>query len=76
MVSDKLKEIISEYTDVDAQKIDNNANLQCDMGIDSFSMISMVNEIETTFDISIPDEELANFSTLNDMINYIEARAN
>lgn len=74
-IENTLKGIISKYTEVESSKIDSNSNLQCDIGLDSFSIISMVTEIETTFSISIPDEELSNFSTVDDMVSYIAVNA-
>ena len=69
---DKLKYIISEYVDVPVSNIDSNMSLKGDIGIDSFGLISMVNEIESAFDVSIPDSALSDFQTLNDMYAYIE----
>lgn len=70
---DKLKQIISEYVDVPMDQIDDNMSLKNDIGIDSFGLISMLCEIEESFDIDIPESELSNFQTLHDMYSYIEA---
>lgn len=70
---DKLKQIISEYVDVPMDQIDDNMSLKNDIGIDSFGLISMLCEIEESFDIDIPESELSNFQTLQDMYSYIEA---
>ena len=68
---DKLKMIISEYVDIVPDSIDINMNLQLDIGLDSFGLISLVCAIESEFNISIPDQVLSNFTTLQDMAEYI-----
>ena len=69
---DKLKMIISEYVDVPVTNIDSDMSLKGDIGIDSFGLISMLNDIESAFDVSIPDSALSDFQTLNDLYSYIE----
>ena len=67
----KIKEIISEYTDIPVSDIDDDMSLQGDIGLDSFGLISMLNEIEEAYHVSIPDHELRKFQTLSDIGNYI-----
>lgn len=64
--------IISEYVDVPVTNIDSDMSLKGDIGIDSFGLISMLNDIESAFDVSIPDSALSDFQTLNDLYSYIE----
>lgn len=68
---DKLRSIISEYTGIPEEKIDPNMSLTSDMGIDSFALISMICEIENEFGVDIPDSEMKNFSTLNDVYAFV-----
>ncbi len=68
----KMKHIISEYVDIPEDNIDMGMSLQGDIGLDSFSLISMLVEIENEFEIEIPEYELRNFQTLGDMYAYIE----
>lgn len=69
---DKLKEIISKYIDTPSQ-INEDMSLSKDLGIDSFSLISMVMEIEESYNIQIPDSELNQFKTLKDLYGYISS---
>ena len=70
---DKLKNIITKYIDVPIN-IDENSSISTDLGIDSFSLISMIVEIEECFNIQIPDYELGKFQTLNDLYSYISSK--
>ena len=68
---DKLKEIICNYVDVEPSAINGDMSLNNELGVDSFSLISMLVEIEDTYNCSIPDSALQSFQTLNDLYNYI-----
>ena len=69
---EKLKNIILKYIDAQSQ-INDNMSISTDLGIDSFSLISMIVEIEESFGVEIPDYELGKFQTLNDLYSYISA---
>ena len=72
---DKLKEIISEYAGIEKLKINEDMSLVTDMGLDSFSLISLVTEIEQTFEVSISDAELASFKTFSDVVNFLKEKS-
>lgn len=69
----KLKEIISEYTGVEPKDIDDKMSLSGDIGLDSFSLISMICDIENSFNVNIPESEIPKFQTLNDLYHYLDA---
>ena len=68
---EKLVAIICDYVDIQPEEVDTNMNLKFDIGLDSFGMVSLICTIENEFDISIPDNKLMDFETLNDMTTYI-----
>lgn len=70
---EELKEIISEYTGVEPKDIDDKMSLSGDIGLDSFSLISMICDIETSFNVNIPESEISKFQTLTDLYQYIDA---
>lgn len=69
----KLKAIISEYTGVESKDIDDKMSLSGDIGLDSFSLISMICDIENSFNVSIPESEIPKFQTLDDLYKYLDA---
>lgn len=69
----KLKEIISEYTGVEPKDINDKMSLSGDIGLDSFSLISMICDIENSFNVSIPESEIPHFQTLDDLYKYLSA---
>ncbi len=72
MVFDKVKEIIIDQLDVDAEKVTNGANIQDDLGADSLDVVDLVMSIEEEFDIEIPDEAVEGIKTVGDIVKYIE----
>lgn len=68
---EKLVAIICDYVDIQPEEVDANMSLKFDIGLDSFGMVSLICTIENEFDISIPDNKLMDFETLNDVTSFI-----
>ena len=76
MVFDKVKEVIADTVNIDEADIKLEATLKDDLGIDSLDAVEISIALEDAFEISIPQEELANFMTVKDIVEYIEANKN
>lgn len=72
MVFDKVKELIADQLDADADSIVASANIQDDLGADSLDVVDLVMSLEEEFDMEIPDEAVANIKTVGDIVKYIE----
>lgn len=72
MVFDKVKEIIIDQLDVEADKVTTGANIQDDLGADSLDVVDLVMSLEEEFDIEIPDEAVEGIKTVGDIVKYIE----
>ena len=72
MTFEKVKEIIVDTLSCDAAKVELGASLTEDLGADSLDAVELNMSLEEAFEISIPDEELANFKTVQDIVTYIE----
>jgi len=48
--------------------------LQTDLKLDSFDIAQLVNEIEIQFDIKVDDRDINSFKTIQNILNYIEAK--
>ncbi len=75
-VFDKVKQIIINELKVDADKITPDTNLKDDLGADSLDAVEIVMALEDEFNISIPDEEIQNISTVKKLVEYIESKLN
>ena len=72
MVLDQIKKILVETMDIEEEKITLDAKLKDDLNLDSLDSVELIISAEEEFDIEIPDEDVMNFKTVNDIVNYIE----
>ena len=72
MVFDKVKELIAEQLDVDADTVTVTSNIQDALGAASLDVVDLVMSLEEEFDMEIPDEAVANIKTVGDIVKYIE----
>ena len=72
---EKIKNIIAQQLRTDSFSIDDDADIFNDLGADSLDVVEMLMAFETAFGISVPDDDLADIRTVNDIKNYIELYA-
>ena len=72
MVLDQIKKILVETMDSEEEKITLDAKLKDDLNLDSLDSVELIMSAEEEFGIEIPDEDVMNFKTVNDIVNYIE----
>ena len=72
MVLDQIKEILKDTMDIDESKITLDAKLKEDLELDSLDSVELIMSAEEEFGTEIPDEDVMNFKTVNDIVNYIE----
>ena len=46
-----------------------------DLGADSLNILMLLMTIEEDFGIKVPDEELADFKTVGDVVSYLEKQS-
>ena len=72
MVFDKVKDILMDQLDLDEDKITLDASVTDDLGADSLDLVDLVMSFEDEFNVEIPDDQLENIKTVNDIVKYIE----
>ena len=73
MVLEKVKAILSEQFDVEEESITPDTNLSEDLEADSLDVVDLLMSIEDEFEIEVPDEEIENIKTVDQLVKYIEA---
>ena len=73
MVLEKIKAILSEQFDVEEDSITPDTNLSEDLEADSLDVVDLLMSIEDEFEIEVPDEEIENIKTVDQLVKYIEA---
>ena len=69
---EKLVDIIVEYVEVEREAIKPESRFMEDLGFTSFDFMSMLGEIEDRFDIEVDQEEVADITTVQEAIDYLE----
>ena len=70
----KIREIIVNQLDVKEEIIRPESKFVEDLGADSLDIVEMVMQVEEKFGFEIPDEDMENIVTVQDLLNYIERR--
>ena len=69
---EKVKNLLMEELRVEEAKITPEAELANDLGINSIELADLVMICEDKFDIEISDENIGQFVTIRDVVNYLE----
>ena len=73
MEFEKLKSIIMDVLNQDAQEITMESTFVDDLGADSLDLFEMVMAFEEAFEVEIPSEDLEQIQTVGDVVKYLEA---
>lgn len=69
---EKVKEILSEFTEMKAEQMSTDTKLVADMSLNSFDVVNVVVAFEEEFDIEIPDKDIRGFQTVGNIVDYLE----
>ncbi|MBN7275960.1 acyl carrier protein [Lactobacillus acetotolerans] len=68
-VFNKVKDIIVDQLDVDADKIKEDTNFKEDLDLDSLDIFEVVDKLEDTYDIEIDTD--TDVSTVSQLVDYV-----
>lgn len=69
-----VKTLLAKQLRISEDKITPDASIMKDLGADSLDILQLLMSIEEDYGIVIPDEELAAFGTVGDIVAYLESR--
>ena len=69
---EKLKEIIADQLNVDADSITAESRFKEDLEADSLDLFELVMALEDEYNVEIPAEELTDLNTVGDVIDYLK----
>lgn len=72
MVLEKVKAILAEQFDAVEDSITPETSIMNDLGADSLDVVDLLMSIEDEFEVEVPDEEIENIKTVEDLVKYIE----
>ncbi|MGZ5243829.1 MAG: acyl carrier protein [Bacteroidia bacterium] len=73
-IASKVKSIIVEKLGVDESEVTPEASFTNDLGADSLDTVELIMELEKEFNVSIPDEQAENITTVGQAISYLEGQ--
>lgn len=73
---EELKKILAKQLKCDEGKITLESDIKADLGADSLDILQLLMTLEEEKGIMIPDEELANFEKVSDIVAYLETKTN
>ena len=71
---EKMKEIIAEQLNCDAESITLETSFKEDLGADSLDLFELVMALEDEYSVEIPSEESQDLTTVGAVIDYLKAK--
>ena len=70
----EIIEIIAEQLVIDAEDIKPESEIIADLKADSLAIVEMLMEIEEKFGVNVPDEDVPNLKTVQDIADYVTSK--
>ena len=71
---EKIREIIADQLNIEADTITEETAFKEDLGVDSLDLFEIVMAFEEAYGIEIPSEDLEGLTTLGSVINYLKEK--
>ena len=69
---EKMKELIAEQLNADADSITLETRFKEDIEADSLDLFELIMSLEEEFGVEIPTEELETLATVGDVVDYLK----
>jgi len=73
-IAEQIFQALGTYLRRDSTSFQPEDSLRDDLGLDSLMTIELLYEIESVFDIQIPDEDFTGLVTIGNVVSYIEKK--
>ncbi len=73
-LAQRVHSIIEDWLGVESALLVPEASLVDDLGADSLDLVELAMAFEEEFGIEVPDNDIANFRTIGDIITYLGSR--
>ncbi len=73
--AEKVKKLIAENLNVDAEKVKPEASFVNDLGADSLETVELIMSLEEEFGLEIKEEDAEKIKTVGDAVAYINKHA-
>ena len=73
-LSQQIYDTLGDYLRRDPSALHPEDSLRDDLGLDSLQTIELVYQVESVFDLQIPDEDFGRLRTIGDVLTYLLER--
>ena len=70
---ERIQAIIADKLSIDEAGVTMDALFIDDLNADSLDIVELIMALEDELDMEIPDEDVENFKTVGDVVNYVKA---
>ena len=70
---EKIQAIIADKLSIDEESVTMEASFIDDLNADSLDIVELVMALEDELEMEIPDEDVENFKTVEDVVEYVKA---
>lgn len=68
---EEVKTILARQLRIAPERVTLDAQIKRDLGADSVDILQLLMRLEDDYGITIPDQELAKFETVNDVVTFL-----
>ena len=69
---EKIQETIADKLSIDVEEITLDSSFIDDLNADSLDIVELIMALEDELEMEIPDEDVENFKTVGDVVNYVK----
>lgn len=69
---EEVKTILVRQLRISPERVTLEAQIKKDLGADSVDILQLLMRLEDDYGIVIPDQELAKFETVNDVVTFLD----
>ena len=73
-IFEEVQKILGKQLRRDPSTIQLSSQIKKELGADSLDVLQLLMRIEDDYGVVIPDEELATFETVEDVVKYLESQ--
>jgi len=71
---EKMREIIADQLNCEADSITADTSFKDDLGADSLDLFELVMALEDEYSVEIPSEDLEKLATVGDVVEYLKGK--
>ena len=70
---EEVKTILARQLRIAPERVTLDAQIKKELGADSVDILQLLMRLEDDYGITIPDQELAKFETVNDVVTFLDS---